>query len=320
MKIILNGKYDIANFNEGITLSEAIDGVAYKMDVSLVEPKQLKDINIKKGDKIVLIDIAYESKKEEIIFDGVIWETRRNEKSKKLTLACRERTVYMEESEEQYSFKENTATQRIEYYCKQWNIPYYNLANTSVKLAKVIHKTNILDMIKKDLKETASKGGDLFRVRMDNKLKLFKLGTNANVYKLDSILEDANFTSSFNDAVTSVKVLGKSKDENTKAPIIGIYKKDADRFGTLQKIKQDEKIKNTKEAKKAAEAMFNSGEETISVDCAVDINRIRTGDKVSLKSKEYYVIDVTHTLDSTPKMKLNIGTLEYIRRKFYNND
>ncbi|HBE9311888.1 TPA: XkdQ [Clostridioides difficile] len=320
MKIILNGKYDIANFNEGITLSEAIDGVAYKMDVSLIEPKQLKDINIKKGDKIVLIDIAYESKKEETIFDGVIWETRRSEKSKKLTLSCRERTVYMEESEEQYSFKENTATQRIEYYCKQWNIPYYNLANTSVKLAKVIHKTNILDMIKKDLKETASKGGDLFRVRMDNKLKLFKLGTNANVYKLDSILEDANFTSSFNDAVTSVKVLGKSKDENTKAPIIGTYKKDSDKYGTLQKIKQDEKIKNTKEAKKAAEAMFNSGEETISVDCVVDINRIRAGDKVSLKGKEYYVIDVTHTLDSTPKMKLNIGTLEYIRRKFYNND
>ncbi|EOE7203662.1 XkdQ [Clostridioides difficile] len=320
MKIILNGKYDIANFNEGITLSEAIDGVAYKMDVSLVEPKQLQDIWIKKGDKIVLIDIAYESKKEEIIFDGVIWETKRSEKSKKLTLSCRERTVYMEESEEQYSFKENTATQRIEYYCKQWNIPYYNLANTSVKLAKAIHKTNILDMIKKDLKETASKGGDLFRVRMDNKLKLFKLGTNANIYKLDSILEDANFTSSFNDAVTSVKVLGKSKDENTKASIIGTYKKDSDKYGTLQKIKQDEKIKNAKEAKKAAQAMFNSGEETISVDCAVDINRIRAGDKVSLKSKEYYVIDVTHTLDSRPKMKLNIGTLEYIRRKFYTND
>ncbi|HCQ6203830.1 TPA: XkdQ, partial [Clostridioides difficile] len=258
MKIILNGKYDIANFNEGITLSEAIDGVAYKMDVSLIEPKQLQDIGIKKGDKIVLIDIAYESKKEETIFDGVVWEARRSEKSKKLTLSCRERTVYMEESEEQYLFKENTATQRIEYYCKQWNIPYYNLANTGKKLAKVIHKTNILDMIKKDLKETASKGGDLFRVRMDNKLKLFKLGTNANVYKLDSILEDANFTSSFNDAVTSVKVLGKSKDENTKAPIIGTYKKDADKFGTLQKIKQDEKIKNAKEAKKAAEAMFNS--------------------------------------------------------------
>lgn len=320
MKIILNGKYDIANFNEGITLSEAIDGVAYKMDVSLVETKALQDINIKKGDKIVLIDIAYESKKEETIFDGVVWETRRSEKSKKLTLSCRERTVYMEESEEQYSFKENTATQRIEYYCKQWNIPYYNLANTSVKLAKVIHKTNILDMIKKDLKETVTKGGDLFRVRMDNKLKLFKLGTNANVYKLDSILEDANFTSSFNDAVTSVKVLGKSKDENTKAPIIGTYKKDSDKYGTLQKIKQDEKITNSKEAKKAAEAMFNSGEETISVDCVVDINRIRAGDKVSLKGKEYYVIDVTHTLDSTPKMKLNVGTLDYIRRKFYNND
>ncbi|MCC0654204.1 XkdQ [Clostridioides sp. ES-S-0001-03] len=320
MKIILNGKYDIANFNEGITLSEAIDGVAYKMDVSLVEPKQLQDIGIKKGDKIVLIDIAYESKKEETIFDGVIWETRRSEKSKKLTLSCRERTIYMEESEEQYSFKENTATQRIEYYCKQWNIPYYNLANTGKKLTKVIHKTNILDMIKKDLKETASKGGDLFRVRMDNKLKLFKLGTNANIYKLDSILEDANFTSSFNDAVTSVKVLGKSKDENTKASVIGTYKKDSDKYGTLQKIKQDEKIKNAKEAKKAAEAMFNSGEETISVDCVVDINRIRAGDKVSLKGREYYVIDVTHTLDSTPKMKLNIGTLEYIRRKFYTND
>lgn len=85
---------------------------------------------------------------------------------------------------------------------------------------------------------------------MDNKLKLFKLGTNANVYKLDSILEDANFTSSFNDAVTSVKVLGKSKDENTKAPVVGTYKKDADKFGTLQKIKQDEKIKMLKKLRK----------------------------------------------------------------------
>ncbi|MDC9392577.1 XkdQ, partial [Clostridioides difficile] len=33
-----------------------------------------------------------------------------------------------------------------------------------------------------------------------------------------------------------------------------------------------------------------------------------------------YVIDVTHTLDSKPKMKLNVGTLDYIRRKFYTND
>ncbi|MDX5764111.1 XkdQ, partial [Clostridioides difficile] len=101
---------------------------------------------------------------------------------------------------------------------------------------------------------------------------------------------------------------------------IGTNKKDSDKYGTLQRMKQDEKIKHAKEAKKAAETVVNSGEETTRVDCAVDINRIRAGDEVSINGKEYYVIDVTHTLDSTPKMKLNIGTLEYTRRKFYTNN
>lgn len=315
IKILIGNEYYIEDFLIKISLSEALDGVAYKASLELLDIDELSNLNLKKGDKIQIIDKEYNSNKDKTIFNGVIWEISKSKKNKKINLQCRERTVYIEESEDEYQFSSNTARQRIEKYCKDWGIPYEQIPDTKVKLEKVIHKNiKILDMMKKDLKETAQKGGKLYKLRMANKLSLFELGTNKDVYILDSILEDSNSTSSLSGAVTSVKVLGKSKDDKTKTPVIGVYKKNTEKYGTLQKVKQDEKIKNTKEAKKAAEAMFNTGEESTNVDCATDINTIRAGDKVNLFRKDYFVIDITHDFDS---MKLNLGELDYIRRKFY---
>ena len=97
-------------------------------------------------------------------------------------------------------------------------------------------------MMKKDLKETAVKGGDLYKLRMANKLNLFKIGSNTKVYKLESVLEDMDEKYSLSGLVTQVKVLGKNDKNDKKTPIIGTYKKNTDKFGTIQKILQDEKL------------------------------------------------------------------------------
>ncbi len=314
MDLILKDKYKIKNLNQGITLREGIDGIAYIADINILETKNLINIGISKGDNIKLLDGNNK------IFNGVIWDLDRNKNSNKIRLECHERTVYIEESEDEYLFGEGTATTRIKQYCKDWGIPIDELLDTKIKLSKAIYRrSTIFSMIKKDLVETATKGGDLYKLRMENKLKLFKIGSNSVVYKLDNILEDINEKNSLKGIVTQVKVLGKNKDENSKSPIIGTYKKNTEKYGTIQKIIQDDKVDNSKKAKSAAENLFNTGDDSLSVKCK-DILEIRAGDKVSLYSKYYYVIDVTHELNGSSKMSLNLcSNLDVIRKRFYSN-
>lgn len=313
MDLILKDRYKINNLNQGITLKEALDGIAYSASIDIVETKELSKVGIFKGDKIKLID------GNNIIFSGVIWDLNKNKKSKKISLSCRERTVYIEESEDEYLFGEGTATSRINQYCKDWGIPTESLLDTKLKLSKAVYrKDTIFSMMKKDLKETAVKGGDLYKLRMANKLNLFKLGSNTKIYKLESVLEDIDEKYSLSGLVTQVKVLGKNDKDDKKSPIIGTYKKNTDKFGTIQKILQDEKIDNSSKAKSAAEGLFNTGEDSISIRCK-DIIGIRAGDKISLYGKELYVVDITHELSNVPKMSLSLSTLDIIRKRFYSD-
>lgn len=98
-----------------------------------------------------------------------------------------------------------------------------------------------------------------------------------------------------------------------------MYKKDTNKYGTIQKLIQDEKIKSGAEAKKRATGLFNTGEETTHIS-GIDINSIRAGDKVSVNGQILYVIDVTHNLGSTGRIDLTLSNLNYIRRKFYSGD
>lgn len=321
MDIYLNNKYKIQGITEGISFSESIDNIAYTASVKLVETDEIEKIGIKKGDKIKIKDISFETKKEITIFNGVIWEVNTSKKTKNIDLSCKERTIYIEESEDEYLFSEGTATNRIKKYCSDWNIPTGNIQDTKIKLSKAVYrKQSILGMMIKDLKETAQKGGDLYKVRMLDELELIKLGSNSTVWKLETITDDINIKSSLDGMVTQVKVLGKNENDEGKSPIIGIYKKDTSKYGTIQKIVQDESIENSSQALSFANNLFNTGEESISVSCSVDINTIRSGDKISLNGNVYYVIDITHNKNSSTKMTMNLGTLDYIRRRFYNGD
>ncbi|KEI92614.1 XkdQ/YqbQ family protein [Clostridium botulinum] len=317
--IILRNKYKIDNLIEGIQLSESIDGIAYTANINLVETEELKRLGIAKGHSIEIYDIDFETKKNKQVFKGVIWDIDKSRKSKKITLTCKERTIYIEESEDEYLFGEGTATQRIIKYCRDWGIPTASLVNTRAKLAKAVYRSDtILGMMIKDLKETAQKGGNLYKLRMLDKLNIIQLGSNKTVWRLETIAEDINFKSSLEGMITQVKILGK-QEENKKTPVTGVYKKDTSKYGTIQKLVQDEKIKSSAEGRKRADALFNTGEETAHIS-GIGINSIRAGDKVSVNGQILYVIDVTHNLGSTGRMDLTLSNLNYIRRKFYSGD
>ncbi|MCW6075465.1 XkdQ [Clostridium sporogenes] len=317
--IILRNKYKIDALTEGIQLSEAIDGIAYTANINLVETEELKKLGIAKGHNIEVYDIDFETKKNKQVFKGIIWDIDKTRKSKRITITCKERTIYIEESEDEYLFGEGTATQRIQRYCRDWGIPTASLVNTKIKLAKAVYRSDtILGMMLKDLKETAQKGGNLYKLRMLDKLNIIQLGSNKTVWRLETIAEDISFKSSLEGMITQVKILGK-QEENKKTPVTGVYKKGTNKYGTMQKLVQDEKIKSGSEAKKRANTLFNTGEETTHIS-GIDINSIRSGDKVSLNGSLLYIMDVTHNLGSTGRMDLTLSGLDYIRRKFYSGD
>lgn len=317
--IVLKDKYIIKKFNEDITLTEALDTVAYTATIKLALTSELEDIGLLKGDKIEIIDLHAELKTPATLFNGVVWEIRKSKKSKTMTLTCKERTIYIEESEDEYLLSEGqTATQRIAQYCSDWGIPTASLVDTVIKLSKAMYrKETIFGMMLKDLKETVQKGGELYKVRMLDKLNILKLGINATVWKLGSIVDEIEESSSLEGTVTQVKVLGKNDKDENKSPIIGTYKKDTDKYGTIQKLVQDEKVTSVEQAQQMSNTLFNDGEESINISCAKDINTIRAGDRIELNSVFYYVTDITHNLVGTGNMTMSLGKWDYVRRKFY---
>ncbi|GAA0735738.1 XkdQ/YqbQ family protein [Clostridium oceanicum] len=321
MEIILRNKYKIENLVKSILLSEALDGIAYTLELQVAKTEELKRLGIPKGSTIKLIDISANTNKSTVIFNGIVWTRNSSNKNKEMRLRCKERTVYVEESEDEYIFPAGqTATQRIKKYCSDWHIPYASLINTGVKLAKTkCRRESILSMMSKDIKETAQKGGSLYKIRMLDRLNIIKLGSNNTIWRLETIAEDIEETSSLQGAVTQVKVLGKNDKDEAKSPVIGVYKKNIN-YGTLQKVVQDSKVTNGEQAKKKANSLFNTGEESVKVSCAKDINTIRSGDVVSLNGTRYYVIDITHRIGSNEGMDITLGQWDYVKRRFYSGD
>ncbi|MBU5227860.1 XkdQ [Clostridium senegalense] len=318
MELILRNKYKITLTAESGTLKESIDGIAYTLNLTLINTKEFENLGIAKGQSIELYDYAFNSKDKVRIFSGIVWDINKSKKTKKMSITCKERTVYIEESEDEFlCLNGQTATQRATLLCKEWNIPIGSFANTKIGLTKDRRKESIYSMMWKDLKETAQNGGGLFKFRMETKLNLIKLGSNSIVYRLDSILDDVQPKSSLSGAVTQVKALGKNDKDDTKSPIIGIFKKNTEGYGTIQKIVQDDKIQNYASAQNKANALFNNGEDSIDISCVQDINVIRAGDVTSLYDTRYYVTDITHNLGGKGSMDLTLMDWEGVKKKFY---
>ena len=330
MDLVLKNKYKIQLLSESVTLKDALDAIAYTLDISLIETEELKSIGIAKGDSIELYDYEFESGSYAQIFSGVIWDMSKNKKSKKISITGKERTVYIEESEDECLWTEGqTLSQRGKIIANDWGIPIGSFPDTGIGLAKDKRRESLYSMMKKDLKETAQKGGGIYRLRMDVKLDLVELGSNTNIYKLDNIIEELDEKDSLDGAVTQVKVLGKktstdndsssssSEKELALSPVIGVFKKDTETYGTIQKIVEDDKVDDYAKAQTKANSLFSNGETSKSINCCKDINTLHAGNTVSVYGEIFCITELTHTLGSAGKMSLTVMKMEDVRRKFY---
>lgn len=318
MDVVLKNKYKISLNTTGSTLKESIDSIAYTLELSLIKDKELVSIGLCKGDSIKIYDYTFETHKYIKMFDGIVWDCDASDKERTISITAKERTVYIEESEDEYLFSEGrTATQRAKEICNDWGIPLGNFPDTNIGLAKARKKSSLYSIMRDDLKETVQKGGYMYRYRMEDKLNLIKIGGNSIVYKLDSILEDSKRKQSLSGAVTQVKVQGKNEKDDTKTPILGTFKGDTT-LGTFQKMAQDEKITDYSSAKEKANTMFTNGDDTWTFTCIQDISDIRAGDKVQVAKRIFHVTDISHVLGSGGSMSITaVEDLNLIRSKYY---
>lgn len=328
-EVVLANKSYLREIVETISLEDSLSDIAYRAQVKMVVTPDLYQVGIAPGQDMRVSGIPFGQKAGMIylLYPGVIWECNSNiTKPKHLEVTVYDKTIYLAKSEDEYLFPEGmTATQRLQKYCSDWGLTPGTMEDTAIPLAKTVYRAQTLySMIQRDLKETAEKGGELFRPRMSlNGVDLVKLGSNETVwmFELEGNLKGLTQKRTLEGAVTQVKVLGSGKiSDNTLSPVLAVESSETDKYGTIQKIIQDSKIKTAGDAKTASSKMLSGVQETITIQ-TTDINTMRAGDKFMLNSGkwngEWYAISAKHQLGAPGDMTIEAGSLDYIRRKFY---
>lgn len=316
-EVVLANKYYLRELIESITLEDALDEIAYRATIRMVVTPDFPGIS--PGQDIRVSGIPFGgSSMVYLLHPGVVWETEsKNRGQKHIDVTVYDKTIYIGKSEDEYLFPNGmTATQRLKRYATDWGIPLATMADTSVVLAKAVYRAQpIWSMIKADLKETVAKGGEMYRPRLTpNGLELLKLGSNSTVWVLEAE-EEAGQKRTLEGTITQVKVLGHA-DEDKKSPVLAIVKGETGKYGTLQKVLQDEKIKSTAQAKTAGQKLLSGIQETFPVS-TIDINTIRAGDKVRFNGMDLLVTYIRHELGSPGHMTLELASEDYVRRRYY---
>ena len=321
-EVVLDNQHYLRELLESITLTDSLSSIAYKAQIKM--PATADFPGITNGQQCRVSGIPFGgASMAYLLHPGVVWDIDSITKGKKhLTAIVYDSTIYLEKSEDEYLFPDGqTASQRIKQYAADWeiSIDLSNFPDTKVLLAKTgigsSHRGYIYDMIMSDLKESVSKGGTMYRPRITaNGLELYEIGSNSTVWVLESV-ESIEQNRTLEGTVTRVKVLGK-ETEGQRTPVLALVNGETAKYGTLQKILQDEKITSTAEAKRKGQAMLTGVQETFTV-TGPDINTIRAGDKVVLNSLSLIVTDISHELGTPGHMTAQLANAEYVRRKYY---
>jgi hypothetical protein len=319
--IVLADKYLLGNLAISMSIEESQDEIAMRGEVELIVTDDLPGITPGQGIRIIGFPFDTQAYKVSLLHPGVVWECNSSTRGQKhLTVNIYDKTIYLAKSEDEYLFNANqTASQRLQRLCSDWNIPVKSIPDTGVKLAKALRRSStIYSMIQADLKETVKKGGGMYRPRMTPQgLELYKIGSNETVWVLEpENMEELIQKRTLEGTVTKVKVLGQSTDENTLSPVLAIETGETGKYGTLQKILSDSNIKTTAEGKTAAQQMLTGVQETFTV-TAIDVNTIRAGDKVALSGLQLIVTSVRHELGTPGRMTLELASEDYVRRQYY---
>lgn len=318
-EVVLANKYFLREIVESIILDDFIGEIAYRADVKVVVTPDFPGVTT--GQEIRVSGVPFGgSSMVYLLHPGVVWERESHNRGlKRLPITIYDRTIYLR-SEDEYLFPAGqTASQRLKQYAKDWGIPLANVPDTGVPLAKAVYRAQpIYQMILSDLKETVKKGGEMYRPRMTpNGLELFKLGSNQTVWVLEpgSNVEEISQKQTLEGAVTQVKVLGNASND-TRSPVLAVVSKDTDKYGTIQKVLSDEKIKTKGDATVAGQKMLAGMQESFTM-TGIDINTIRAGDRVEFAGIELLVIHVRHECGSPGRMTLELAWPHVLRRRFY---
>lgn len=316
-QVVLNGQYDLQEVTEDIRVSDSLGDISLHLSFQFVVSSDFP--NLEEGHTIDVIGVPYGETSTKTLYSGVVWATDETDNGSYKTLAVDvyERTIYLKKSEEEYIFLSGqTAADRIRRYASDWNIPLGNIPNTITKLEKAVYRAQpISSMIQKDLNETATKGGKLYIPRISlNRLDLYEIGSNMDIWLLEDV-ETKTKSRTLENAVTKVKVLGKEV-EGKSSPVIATVSKDTNKYGTLQKIIQDEKITKKSDAETAANKLLFGVEESSTVS-APGINTLRAGDRVKIDGKELIITSLNQPLAEGATMSLQLGSIDYVRRKYF---
>ncbi|MBB6673023.1 XkdQ/YqbQ family protein [Cohnella nanjingensis] len=354
-QVMLAGKYQLDDLVESLSLEEALDEVAYRATIKLLVTPDLPQLA--PGQSIEIKGTPTDGTDIVTILSGVIWECESTSaNSKHLQLIAYDKMIYLAKSDdERLMTAGQTAAQRLKSYAKDWQIPLGNIVDTKIPLARDVKRTkSIWAMIQEDLKETADKGGGMFRPRMTpTGVDLLQLGSNKTVWDLD-ILQEIGQRRTLEGAVTQVKVLGtqapkaktapaevdtskmtmeeigrkygatvsgtgtgkKAKMPELPSPVLAVIKGETSKLGTIQKVIQNDKIKSAADAQTAGKKELGGIQETFTVS-GPDNNLIRAGDKVKLGEMLLFVTSVKRDLGQPGHMDLQLAAESKVRRDYY---
>ena len=356
--LLLDGKYYLRDVIIGsITLEDSLDDIAGRLTFDIARVNGLK---IDVGMDIKLLGVPYGTNTQKTMFAGVVYEIRSSrEGAGTVSVTCYDRAKYLAISEEQWQFKPGKASDRLKKYAAAFSIPVGSIPDTGITLAKALYRPqSIYSSIRKDLLETAQKGGKMYKPRMNesSKLDLYEVGSNKTVFKLEDTAEDITQTRTMEGMVTKVKVVGqipkkktaKKKDdpktptkpktlaataatgtskgatnkEDVLYPVVATKTGNTAKYGTLQRIYQKDDADSVATAAKIAESMLtDTFKETIGYSGA-GVNVVRAGDKIQLADypTELIVRSVTLKLSDFDMMTLELATAKQIREDLYSGD
>ncbi|MEF3302391.1 XkdQ/YqbQ family protein [Paenibacillus sp. GYB003] len=322
-EVVLDNRYLLGDLIESISLEESLDEIAYRATVTMMVPADFP--GIRPGQEIRVSGVPHQgTDMAYLLHPGVVWDCENSyHGADRLTVTLYDRTIYLSKSEDEYVFPAGqTASQRLEKYAADWDIRLYRIPDTVRTLSKKVYRAqSIYAMIASDLKETARKGGELYRPRMTpNGLELFPIGGNETVWALEPSgnIESLTQRRTLEGTVTKVKVLGKEENPESATEILAVESKDTDMYGTLQKVVMDSDITTVSEAAAAAKGYLSGVQETFSV-TAIDVNTIRAGDRVHLlgSGMDLIVTSVRHELGRPGKMSLELAAFDYVKRRYF---
>ena len=278
--------------------------------------------NIKVGDKrlssILAVRMrvfiyANDGEKKDEVFRGITWTryTRSTNNSKTLTVTGYDNLIYLQESEDSLYFSAGKSTKDVMgSICDDWGVKL-DYDYSSITHSKLVLRGALSDIITADiLDKVKEQTGDKYVIlSIKDKMTIRRTGQNEKVYKIeaDNNTVSTQVKQTMDGMITKVVILGKA-DSNDRLPVQATVTGDTDKYGTLQKLYDQDENTSLAQAKREANTIINEKGAPFWIYevQAPDIPWIRKGDLVyvnagAISKQNLIVKGVTRNISNSKK-------------------